>query len=344
MDLAFAVAPGLTLILVLATFTPVIHPKQIQDAVWEVLEGPWAAVDQASQRMFGPIIQSGPGEAGGGGLLPQAHLLGGRPELGQEVVMYVWTDDPPPPPPAGAAPEVVGTFVPRRYWRSTTFDTYTGDGWSNGPLEARAKRRGEALAPAGAAGAGLLQTYELNTAGETLLYAVNAPLHLDLPAQSWWRSPGDLVELTGDASRYTAVSRPPAPSREALRTAPPTLPPEISERYLALPDTVPERVLKLAREVTGDSETHFDQALAIETFLRAYTYTLEVPLPPANRDLVDYFLFDLQQGYCDYYASAMVVMARAVGIPARLATGYAQGRYNYERGQWEVREEDGHSY
>jgi hypothetical protein len=152
MDVTFAVGPGLTLILVLATFFPVIHPKQIRDAGCEVLDGPWAAVDQATLRMFGPLIRPGPGEVSGGGLLPRAHLLGGRPELGQEIVMYVSTDDPPPPPPEGAAPQLLGAFVPRRYWRGTTFDTYTGDGWSNGPLEAHAVPQGETLALAARSG------------------------------------------------------------------------------------------------------------------------------------------------------------------------------------------------
>ena len=91
-------------------------------------------------------------------------------------------------------------------------------------------------------------------------------------------------------------------------------------------------MLDLAVEVVGDAETRYDGAKAIEYYLRAYTYTLDLPEPPTNRDLVDYFLFERQEGYCDYYASAMVVMARAVGIPARLASGYAQGTYDPRRG------------
>jgi hypothetical protein len=59
---------------------------------------------------------------------------------------------------------------------------------------------------------------------------------------------------------------------------------------------------------------------------------------------VDYFLFDLQEGYCDYYASAMVVMARAVGVPARLASGYAQGTYDPAAGRWVITELNGHSW
>ena len=59
---------------------------------------------------------------------------------------------------------------------------------------------------------------------------------------------------------------------------------------------------------------------------------------------MDYFLFDLQEGYCDYYASAMVVMLRAVGVPARLASGYAQGTFDHEARRWVVTEQEGHSW
>jgi hypothetical protein len=94
-------------------------------------------------------------------------------------------------------------------------------------------------------------------------------------------------------------------------------------RYTQLPESVPQRVLELAQEARGNSEASlYDQAKAIERFLHQYPYSLEVNLPPPGTDPVDYFLFDLQTGYCDYYASAMVILARSLGLPARLATGF----------------------
>ncbi len=129
-----------------------------------------------------------------------------------------------------------------------------------------------------------------------------------------------------------------------MRTAPALLPPDLAQRYLALPDTIPQRVRDLAQQVTAGAETRYDQAQAIEDYLRAYTYTLDLPLPPADRDVVDYFLFDLKKGFCSYYASAMVVMARSVGVPARFASGYAQGTYDFEHGRWQVTELNAHSW
>ena len=72
------------------------------------------------------------------------------------------------------------------------------------------------------------------------------------------------------------------------------------------------------------TRTHTTRPRALERFLQQYPYSLDPTiLPPAGADPVDHFLFELKQGYCDYYASAMVVLARTVGLPARFASGYA---------------------
>jgi transglutaminase-like putative cysteine protease len=343
-ELVFALAPTLVLLLLLAAFFPVFGPRQVADAFWKVMDRPWSAVESASERLFGPIEHSGgSGAFGRAGTLPRSHLLGGAPELSETIVLFVTTNDPSPPPPQPDQ-ETPAPQLPRRYWRSVTYDTYTGQGWINGPLEERTSPSGEPLEPGLPPGFDLVQQFEVLQPEADALYAVNTPFQIDRTVQSWWHAPGDLAQITSPAGRYTAISRPPEPTVAALLDASPYVPPEIAGRYLALPDTIPQRVLDLARQVVADRETRYDQARAIETYLRAYTYTLDLPQPPTDRDLVDYFLFDLQEGYCDYYASAMVVMARAVGIPARLATGYAQGTYDYDNQRWVVTGKDGHTW
>jgi hypothetical protein len=193
----------------------------------------------------------------------------------------------------------------------------------------------------------LLQQFQRVAAGDDRVYAVNPPSRFDQPVQAWWRAEGDLAYLTSETDLYTVVSIDSTPTSNELRALSPltaTFPANLEARYLALPDTVPQRVLDLAEEVAGDAPTYYDQARAIERYLRTYTYNLDIPEPPTDRDLVDHFLFELQEGYCDYYASAMVVMARSVGIPARLASGYVQGTYNYEDRRWVVTEQEGHSW
>jgi hypothetical protein len=118
----------------------------------------------------------------------------------------------------------------------------------------------------------------------------------------------------------------------------------VSSRYLQLPDGLPDRVLVLARGLTATGPTPYDRALAIRDYLRRFPYTLDLPAPPPGRDVVDYFLFDLQRGYCDYFATAMVVLARAAGVPARLAVGYASGLYDPLAAHYVVTEANAHAW
>lgn len=94
--------------------------------------------------------------------------------------------------------------------------------------------------------------------------------------------------------------------------------------YLALPDGVETGVYALAGQITQDAQTDFDRAAALCAYLRsAYPYTLAQNVPPTGRDFVSWFLLDERQGYCTSFATAMAVMARMVGLPARYIEGYA---------------------
>ncbi|MDW7738645.1 MAG: transglutaminase-like domain-containing protein [Bacillota bacterium] len=99
--------------------------------------------------------------------------------------------------------------------------------------------------------------------------------------------------------------------------------PETIHNYLRLPVSLPERVHKLAYELTADTDGYYAKIKAIETYLRNnYTYTTELPSLPENRDFVDFFLFDLKEGYCTAFASALAIMGRAAGIPTRYVVGF----------------------
>jgi hypothetical protein len=103
-------------------------------------------------------------------------------------------------------------------------------------------------------------------------------------------------------------------------------------------------VRDLSNTLARSRRTNYDKAVAVEQFLRRYPYTLDVKPAPPDRDAVEYFLFDLKQGYCDYFASAMVVLLRAQGIPARLATGYVAGKFDNNSHKFVVTEEEAHSW
>ncbi|MEW5721161.1 MAG: transglutaminase domain-containing protein, partial [Chloroflexota bacterium] len=158
------------------------------------------------------------------------------------------------------------------------------------------------------------------------------------------RSPEDAFSASVPAKTYRVASRVSVVGAKELRASGANYPAWVRERYLGSLDGVPERVRTRARDLTATAPTPYDRARALETYLRKFPYTLDVPAPPPNRDVVDYFLFDAKRGYCDYYASAMVVLARAAGLPARLVVGYAPGYFDFFTGKFSVTEADAHSW
>jgi transglutaminase-like putative cysteine protease len=125
---------------------------------------------------------------------------------------------------------------------------------------------------------------------------------------------------------YQVVSVASTASPDRLRADNTDYPQWVRDRYLQLPDTVPFRVKDLAARITMAYDNPYDKAEALEAVLRTYTYDQGIAAPPAGTDGVDYFLYDVKRGYCDYYASAMAVMLRSVGVPARFMVGYAPGQ------------------
>ena len=146
----------------------------------------------------------------------------------------------------------------------------------------------------------------------------SASVGADLPDVSSLKPAGHLSN--GDA--YSVTGSVSVASIDVLRGAGTEYPSWVKARYLDLPRDLPRRVRFKAQEVTRSTGTPYDDAAAIEKYLRTFPIDYNVPAAPAGQDSVDYFLFDAQRGYFDYHASAMAVMLRAIGIPARVATGY----------------------
>lgn len=97
----------------------------------------------------------------------------------------------------------------------------------------------------------------------------------------------------------------------------------VYEKYLQLPDNFPDRIRQLASSIAGSQKNNYDRVKAIESYLsQNFTYTLSPRPTPVDRDFADFFLFDSKEGYCTYFATAMTVMARSLGIPARYVEGY----------------------
>jgi hypothetical protein len=120
-------------------------------------------------------------------------------------------------------------------------------------------------------------------------------------------------------------------------------PPDI-ERYLQRSPRVDPRVVELARTITAGEPSDYDKAAAVEQYLRTrYGYSLQMATTPPP-DPLAYFLFERKEGHCEYFASAMAVMLRAVGIPSRVVNGFHGGEYNDLTGSYIVRARNAHSW
>ena len=145
---------------------------------------------------------------------------------------------------------------------------------------------------------------------------------------------------------YSMVSFVSTASDDDLRKAGTEYSGFIRDHYLQLPATLPQRVRNLGQQLTREAETPLDKARAIEEYLRGpdFTYSQKIDIPPEESDGVDYFLMETKIGYSDYFASSMTVMLRAVGVPARMAAGYAPGEIDPESGRRFVRDSDSHGW
>jgi len=154
------------------------------------------------------------------------------------------------------------------------------------------------------------------------------------------RSPSVTDEVTERYPRTTS-----AVTGERLRVSVP--PGETTGRYLQIPSTVTTRTLELARQIALGLDNPYDIAAAVTAYLRTHIrYSETVPPPPPDQEPLDWFLFDLRQGFCNYYASAEVILLRSLGIPARLAVGFAQGERQDrdESDIYLVRRHDAHAW
>lgn len=113
--------------------------------------------------------------------------------------------------------------------------------------------------------------------------------------------------------------------------------------YLQLPERH-ERVAELARELTAGIESPAAKAVAIEGYLRKLTYTLQQPEVRSDQRPLDVFLFEARRGHCEYFSTAMAIMLRSVGVPARNVTGLLGGRYNTYGKYYALRQGDAHSW
>lgn len=328
-----------TVLLAVAVFVMalVLSPVRLNaPARWFAGLPPVARADAALERAFLGLSRRATGRGsdglfdgpGGRGALPRSFLLGDAPTL-YETVMF----------------EAVTDRQVEANWFTVSYDVYTGRGWARSESTPESIDPGAVLQPLPAGPyATVQQQVDWQYDDRPSRYVLGAPLAFGDKTTAYWRSGRDLVRVTGDASRYRATSVVPIAAADDLRTvSTDTAPTALRARYTALPRDLAPEIAALAVETTAGAATDYDRAVALEQFLRQYPYSLDVAAPPGDLDPVAFFLFELQAGYCDYYASSMVVMARSLGLPARFVIGFRQGEIGPD-GRQTVRQIDGHSW
>ncbi|MBM7565584.1 transglutaminase-like domain-containing protein [Paenibacillus sacheonensis] len=238
----------------------------------------------------------------------------------------------------------------RSYWRGETRALYNGTGWTESAEEKaegtlKVSGSGQAFPAKGVAAStetvAVTQTVTMERKDKyPVLFGagpINKVLKFDgdesgLPALSWLANSWELRFPKSAADRYpqsyTIESKVPVLNEAALKAGPATQAAEgLSDVYLKLPDGLPARVKTLAADLTKEAATPYDKVRALIGYLQMnykYTNTPDLSLK-SSKDFVDAFLFEIKEGYCDYFSTSLAVMSRSLGIPARWVKGYSAG-------------------
>lgn len=255
------------------------------------------------------------------------------------------------------APPIIGRY----YWKSRVFDTYINGTWT----------ASRSATVSNASGAVVINYPDAKTAAPErqevsqtftpviddfrLVYAAPQPVEVHLPSEftvDYVAGEGASYDLEvvqplnpiKKGSHYSVVSSVSTATADFLRAALVNYPAWVTQKNLELPNTIPQRVYALADQTVAraGATTPYDKAKAIESYLRKIKYSTTPKDPPPGRDPVDWMLFDSKEAYCTYYATAMIVMLRHLGIPARLAVGFAQGLQ--DNVHYTVKEADSHTW
>jgi protein-glutamine gamma-glutamyltransferase len=243
------------------------------------------------------------------------------------------------------------------FWRGQSFDTWNGRTW----LASAAKPQLLKGTPIDIPQRGgsrsdedFVQTFYLRTAGPNLVFAADQASRVYFPDGGVFVLPDGTMRSGVALDRgavYTVISRRPTVTEEGLagidssKDPTATMPPEDVAKYLQLPTTTPQRVRDLAQTLTTNAEPTITKVRALEKWMGDnLEYSLDIPNAPKNTDAVDQFLFVDKVGFCEQIASALVVMLRSLGIPARLTVGYTPGERNPLTGLYEVKALNAHAW
>ena len=239
---------------------------------------------------------------------------------------------------------------PTQYLMTETLDTYNGQNtWTESPSQAVNTPANQLILPAGPYNTYFTDTYDivydqkvdpthlLAPGVEARSFNVDSQVFISsatkksvsyasqktLTNGSEYQAEGYVSDATVQDLR--AVPYPQDLTGQALSDA---YPASLLNEYLPSSPAIDPQIMQLAQNAAKGTTNMYDAANALEDYLRTFTYSLESPTPPPGEDAVEYFLDHSKTGFCSYFASAMALMGRALGMPTRLALGFTNGVYD----------------
>ncbi len=342
-------------ILIVTWFLPWGYINDTASQIWSANNNPWVGIQDTWNRL---LAVTGGYNTLNHGNFTSTLTLGGNPNLSNDIVFTLTSNDN------------------SQYLQSLSFDTYDGRTWSNGPSTSFDLKQGD-YAYDSATDLRIVNQHVtvVNPPGESLPYLFGASqiASSDQAAQvvrrkadgstiTWLRVNGRLAagnqynvtSYVSDADIST-LETVPLPKNAPSFTYDPGHPdltppltyydPNILHTYLQLPPSLDPNIKTLAQRVTSGAKTMYDMAVDLENYLHSnYTYNTNISLPPGQEG-VSWFLFRSgKQGFCNYFATTMAVMARELGMPARVVAGYTSGKLDPKTHQLVVRGSDAHAW
>jgi hypothetical protein len=298
-------------------------------------KGPWVQFQQRVGRVFGGVV--GPKGIGGGVAFgTTVHLVGSVDLPDTQVLHYTTADDS------------------SQYLATQSFDTYDGKStWTQSQTEAQQYDAQQTLPPSSPTikvvkPVGYTITFDAvdGNGQQGLLTPGSEPEAFNVPSVVYFSTTGHApaywqaqqpIALGGSVLARAYVSTatendlravpPPTQVTNAQPDAPYYYPPGILQEYEVNPVPISAEVSQTAADQTKGMTNMYDAAVAIEDYLRTFTYSTHNPDPPQGQDAIVWFLHQ-KQGYCTFFASAMALMARSLGMPARIVSGFINGSYD----------------
>lgn len=302
--------------------------------------GPWRAFQDTWTRLFSSLRSYG---AGTSDPYQNTLVLGGPRNVGNALVMDVQ----------------VGQELPYGvYWQAIAYDTYDNGGWqaaeNDEPEFIHYPDDGALNVPITLSRNVITQTVTNYLPNSSILYAAPEVLSTDrqMIVDAGYDPEGRALItslrsrfILRQGDRYEVTSQVSLADGGSLRAASSDYPAWVTDRYLQVPDSITPETLALAEDLAGNQPTAYDKAIVIRNYLRSnINYNDQIAAAPPGVEPIHYTLFDIQEAYCTYYASAMAIMLRSQGVPARMVSGYALGEYDQASQSYRVRAVNAHTW